>query len=361
MDFFKNFLRSGLILIAATMVLFTQRCENLVESDVSTQLNLKVGVTKDFQGGVAQTLQKSAIFHKAMADSGLALNERVSFTPTSMRIFLEEAYLNTTYPPGNGNQIHIPISQEIDLIGQDALVDLLYQEVEIDSAEFDNYTRIHLELQDSAVVSGSVTIQNVDYAFSDLKISMGLSGVGGCIPDTLRIEEEVDATVTALLDVENSFAIERADDGDIGVHLSDTVGVNIQNAILLPYAGEVAPSVEKYVITWDSDAAQYHYLEVVALKNGSGKLANIGIRNVYTEGFNRSMGAFQPASWLDVQFTETEPGIYEIHDNAEQNDAPMISFPAFQLQDHQSTFDYTDPFDDVTTQQRMSYTATKLD
>lgn len=361
MNSFKNYLKTGILVVAAIMLLSIQRCDNLVQSEVSTRLNLKVGVTQDFQGGVAQSLQKSAALYTAMADSGLALNERVSFTPTSMKIYLEEAYLNTTYPSSNGNQIHIPLGEEIDLIGQDALVDLLHQDIEIDSAKFDNYTRIHLELQDTAVVSGIINIRNIDYEFTDLKISMGLSGVGGCIPDTIRIEEKVDATVTALLDVENSFAIEKAEDGDIGVHLSDTVGVNIQNAILLPYAGEVTPVVEKYVITWDSEAAQHHYLEVIALKNGSGQLANIGIRNVYTEGFNRSMGAFQPASWLDVQFTETEPGVYEIHDNADQSDAPMISFPAFQLEDHAGTFNYVDPFDDVTTEQHMSYSAARVE
>jgi len=352
--------KSALLVSVIGMVFMTQRCDELTKSEVTTNLNLKVGVTDDFQGGVAQSLHKPSVLQKIMGDTGLLLNERVSFTPTSMKIYLESADLFTDYNSEAGNHIFIPLDQEIELIGQEALVDLLYKDLEVDSAEFDDYTGIQMELRDTVSVSGTVTVRNRDYTFNDIKISLGFSGIGGCIPDTIHIEEEVDATVTALLDVENSFVIEKAWDGDIGVHIADSIGVNIQNAVLLPYAGNEKPTVEKYIVTWEDAVAHNHYMEVIALKNGSGKLSNIGIRNVFLEGFTRYKNAFQPASWLDVHFTEIKPGVFQISDRDDQREAPMIAFPAFELASHEGTFDYVDPFSDVSGQQSMPYTAVKV-
>ncbi len=184
----------------------------------------------------------------------------------------------------------------------------------------------------------------------------------GSIPDTIRIEDEVDATITALLDVENSFVIEKAYDGDIGVEIADSTGVNIQNPVVLPYAGDVAPSVDKYVVTWDGGAAGYHYLEVIVLEDGSGNLSNVAIRNVFTEGFNRDMYAFQPATWLEVDIAEIDSGIYALYDKADQADAPMIEFPGFELVTHDGTFKYIDPFHPTSPnmEQTMNYHAEKV-
>lgn len=361
MRLFNELSKSTLLVIVIGMVFMTQSCDELTKSEVSSNLNLKVQVTDDFEGGVAQSLQKPSVLQKVMEDNGLELNERVSFTPTSMKIYIKSADLFTDYKSEAGNHIFIPLDQEIDLIGQEALVDLLYQDVEVDSAEFDDYIGIQLELRDTVNVSGTVTVRNRDYTFNDLKISLGFSGVGGCIPDTIHIEEEVDVTVTALLDLENSFVIEKASDGDIGVHIADSIGVNIQNAVLLPYAGNEKPTVEKYIVTWEEAVAHNHFLEVIALTNGSGKLSNIGIRNVFLEGFTRYQNAFQPASWLDVRFTEIEPGVYQISDRDDQGGAPMIAFPAFELASHEGTFDYDDPFSDLSRQQRMHYKAVKVE
>ena len=353
--------KSSFLLIVIGMMILTQSCGELTNSEVTTNLNLKVEVTDDFEGGVAQSLPKSSVLQKVNGDNGLELNERVSFTPTSMKIYIKSADLFTDYESEAGNHIFIPLDQEIELIGQKALVDLIYQNVEVDSAEFDDYIGIQLELRDTVKVSGTVTVRNRDYTFRDLKISLGFSGVGGCIPDTIHIDGEVDETVTALLDVENSFVIEKAADGDIGVHIADSIGVNIQNAVLLPYAGNKKPTVEKYIVTWDAAADHNHFLEVIALTNGYGKLSNIGIRNVFQEGFTRYQNAFQPASWLDVRFIEIEPGVYQIYDSDDQSGAPMITFPAFELDSHEGTFDYVDPFSDVPGQQRMPYTAVKVE
>ncbi|HKJ66553.1 MAG TPA: hypothetical protein VKA68_01245, partial [bacterium] len=283
-------------------------------------------------------------------------NGQVSFTPLSFIMYIDMVVL---FPElvenefgemvggstGDQSEIYATLEQEIDLINQDGLSELITQNLEVDSSDFGHYIGVKVLCDTLVKVSGTYDVNGAEYSFTDLEIA-SWGGYNTVLPGGLDVSDDSTTTLQILFDAENAFLLERWRDGTHNVQV-DTAGVyaDLTGMLIFPYAGNDAPSVEKYQITWEGALESNYFMELVLLKGPDGNVANAGWRNIYLNGFTLDAvyGAhIDPHYLYDAQIATNDDGSINISDGYVPDDVidKQLVIPAFQLQDHSGTFIY---------------------
>jgi len=337
-----------------------------------------VSVTGNFQAGIA-SLSSSGSKILAVKSSALGPHDRVSFTPSSMKIRVRGMSLGTqciySADAGGltidkaGNEINLLGSpQEIELIGQNAFGNLYtFTTAEVEESKFGNYRGVLLLYgQDvppgqrgsaEVVISGTLEVGGTTYTFNNLAVPMGSSGIGLNMPSSFAIAEGTTTVVKALFDVENCPYLSKSGSSPNSAQIPGTdVYVTIENLPFLPYAGVGDPTMEKYNVTLEASAfgsPQTWYLRVVIFKDSSGELAAVQWYTVYKDGFSSS-SAFEPGMISISSFTKNSDGSYYLKGDEPAELVPpsrKLEFPAFKLESHTGILNYGGA--------SYSYTATK--
>lgn len=322
-------------------------------------------VTEKFTAGTAQ--KERGISKDKLLGGGLGENERVSFTPSSLKIRIRGIYLCpwAEYSESAGGltcttspQIDVTgEATEVNLIGKDALSSLLTFVATPEEAKFGDYRDILLlygidvpEGQygySEVIVDGEVTVGDTTYTISNLAAPMGTSGIGLNMPAPVRINADSTAVVKVIFDVENAAFLMKNATSPQSKQIPDTdVYVVVDNLVFLPFVGEQNPTIKRYKVVLDTSEFGTQgklYLKIITFQDADGELVSAGWQTVYLEGFTTGTNWWEPGMLYNSLIKKNEDNTYSIEDNPEVTFTPadrLLKFPAFKLESHNGTLVY---------------------
>jgi hypothetical protein len=310
--------------------------------------------------------------------TALALGEKISFTPTSMKVKFFTVRVDTgfvfctgTQPTYEGPHIfvvaeeyfpdeeneHVP---SFELIGKSAFESLASFSGTADEWSFDEYQSILVNAY--AIISGVVNAGGTQYTFDNLKAEFGAYylGLAGCIvmPQPFLVDEGHNPTISIIFDVENCATLENFPGSGHGTPVPgyNDIYVDLTQLVFALYGAEGDPVVDKYEVVLDSDVFGDHttwYLKVLTVTDQEGNLADVRWHTVYREGY--SGDTWEPDDLVYPLITNVEENTYSIKVHPDwYNELPgenPLEFPAFKLEDHAGTLIYDG--------NNYTYTATK--
>ena len=305
--------------------------------------------------GVAEKASPGTLAVPSSLTDSLTDADQVSFTPTSLKVTIEEIYLsdqvtNGDTAPMGTRQVHVPINKEVELIDQSAFGVLAEgSSNDIDKKNFGDYAGV-LVTYSTIKLSGTIPAYGV--TISDYKIDVGSSGYALNLPTAVTVDENTAPTVRALFAVDGC-AFVTTESGASTFDGKHTVRLNKQ--MLLPFAGDVNPTLERYDVTLDSDSygdKSKYKLRVVVFRDTSGAVASAGWYAIYAAGFKNLSTAFSPGR-LENNLTVKGDGSYKFKTNpASDPPGKSLTIEYFQLSTHNGSLVYGDT--------SVAYSARKL-
>jgi hypothetical protein len=294
--------------------------------------------------------------------AALGSGEKISFTPTSIKVKIDDLRLNTSsdWCSGRGEESpyimvtsHPYIEQDLggfELIGKSAFESLASFSVTVNEMQFDEYQ--YPSLNAHTIISGVVNESGTQYTLYDVYGE----GIQECnvMPQPIIVEEEYTPTLLIIFDVENCATLKNGDLQPYGgpVPGYDNIWVNVENLIYALYVGEGEPIVDKYEVVLDSDVFGDHtawYLKVLTVVDPDGNLTDVKWHTVYRVGF--SGDTWDPDHLVYPLITAVDENTYSIKSNPDWYEEIPLEFPAFKLEDHAGTLIYDGD--------NYTYTATK--
>jgi hypothetical protein len=368
---------SLLVMILTAAVVFTG-CDlgssSSSKSVRSATVKAVVAVTTP-AGAAASSFQPSEV--GCAGDTvGAANGDRVSFTPTSMKIRMLGMYLAEVgaYDADAGGVVGVPGTREIavfahntatniELVGQTAFSALYEQEATVGQDDFGDYENIKVLYGENMVgggidesnvyISGSVCVGSTAVSFTDLKLPMGSTGIALNMPRKVAVSDAAEAVVQVLFDVQNyPYFIRHAGDPYYPlVKIPNTTDIYVVggNPPFLPYAAAGDPQVEHYKVTLTDPSfglVDKWYLKLLAFKDEAGALVAVQWYPVFEAGFTLTgeQNAFDPGMLYMAELISTVANIYSIKNADTMTAVPErnLQFSAFTLGDHTGTLKYAD-------------------
>jgi len=252
-------------------------------------------------------------------------------------VYSEEAGGLTSDP--NGREIGITSEpQVVELIGNKAFSNLLTFTTEVNENLFGSYQGILLLYGEDApagggypeayaTISGTVSAGGTEYIISDLKVPLGTSGIDLNMVKSVTIDENNEAVVKVIFDVENcAFLIHNPTTPQSAlIPGGGDLGVVIDNLLFSPYVGNNNPTVDKYEVvlnTNDFGDNTKWYLKVVTFIDEEGNLVGGYWQTVYKEGFVDVQPGFAPGMLYQPLLKKEADNTYSIQDNPETTFTP---------------------------------------
>ena len=294
-------------------------------------------VSGNFEGGTATNKGKAP-------GDGLENDfDLVSYTPDSMKI----TFHGISIYQDDNTAIEIPAPAEaIELIGLDSFATIFESEVEISEDQYGEYSSLHLSLNNNVTLSALFEVNGKTYEYEDIQLELQWGGFDLNLINPVTVDEASEIVIGVVLDLEDILLLWRIDSGGDGVLVDeDTNAYTVFNPpIILPYVGEVTPTMEQYYITFNTDAFgdnSLYYLRMDLLFDEQGDLTVAGWCPVMVEGYNQIVG-YEPAMLQAQEITkisDTVWGIKDINDEPAAADR-VLEFPAFELADHSGTMNF---------------------
>ena len=297
----------------------------------------------------------------------LQAGQRISFTPSSMKVRIRGAYLCPELVPLNGG-FNCSIPQidlvgdptEIELVGGEAFADLLTISAGVGNSLYGDYRGTLLLYGEGtptmpgegsfALISGTVTLASgYSYVITDVPVEMQTTGITLSLPTAVTVDENVTSSFQVLFDIDDvaHLGLTTETFGPLATPLPDdpTVSVGVDQLILLPFAGDQPPTVEKYDVeltSGDFGDPQTWYLKTTVFLDAASELVSVGWQVNYRDDFAGALTAFSPGLPFVPVITKTG-STYSISEDPSTSLTPddrRLSFPAFELADHTGVLDY---------------------
>lgn len=346
---------SAKVLCAAFVAVVFSACSDTAE--LNAQVKLVVSATRSAQETAAdirttleskETLEKVLLAADAPA-SPLRAWQSYSFTPSALEVRIDNVIVFTEWTQnpdgetiGGGQEISLSVGRTIDLMSAQALGELYAQEFSLSEDKFGSYIGTKVLMSDTILVSGTATVNGVDFAVDRVPVRIGFSGSHLAFTRPLDIADTAQSpTLRLVIETENVAILSNPEagsgaDSDTPT-LEDGTHVGLANMVVLAYVGSAAPRIEKYGLTVDGDTT--YALKVLLVEDEYGKIVTAAIQPVYFDGFAPSgypQGTISPAHW--TQPVIQGDAIVGISMNTLYYDEGasdrFVSFAAFQRQDH---------------------------
>ena len=304
---------------------------------------------------IHSTLSQSGALKKAMAEasgSPLRVSQSYSFTPTALVAAVDRVILFTEWVQntdgetiGGGNEIPLEVGRSLDLMSAEALEELYSQTFTISEEQFGVYVGSKILMKDTIWVSGTATVNGVDFSVNQVAVPIGFSGSALAFSEPLVIADTAQSpSLHLVVETENVAILSNPEEGSGADSdtptLEDGTHVGLANMVVLAWVGDQAPRIEKYGLVVDGDTT--YALKVMLLLDSAGQVVTGAIQPVFFEGFAPNgypVGSIYPAMWTQpiieggaVVSVAINP-LYVDEGAADR----WVSLDAFERKDHAGT------------------------
>ncbi len=360
----KYFIGTILIIMISTLVTLTNCGKNPVFNSIAdgSSINVIFSVTEKFQAGTAPSTfnnfsPMSIPIATAFGDGLTNNSQRVSFTPSSYKIYIKGLYIFSKMVKnadgewiGGGDEISININQEIDLIAQSSLIDLINENYNLTEEDFGTYIGIKLLYGESVTVSGDVIINGKTYNINNAVVPTGTTGIHYKTSEPIIVSVDNKPTVRVIFDLENCSYISKGANTPQRVALpapDNDVYLVTDNPVFLSYIGADIPNIQKYKVTLDDNSfgpKDKYYLKVITICDPIGNVTFAGWQIVFLNVYEFESGyPMEPGMFYIPDITKNPNGTWNIKEDSTLSFTPsnrQLTFPAFQLQNHNGILTY---------------------
>lgn len=321
-----------ILAIAVSVAFFATACKKEKDGTVNTVVS------------VTETTVASSLTGLNLL--ALGKDERVSFTPSSMKITAKSVSINESMTTDGvfantaGREAGTDINKEVELIGQEAFSALASgQNDSVGKDSFGDFLGSKFLHNGIVKVSGELTVAGVDYSFSDLDVQLNGTGIAVGLTGPVTLDENNTPTLRVLFDVEDALYLQQdAPNPNRGLIPDTDIYVVAENINFIPYAGNDTPTFEKYEVRVDGDDfgdSNLFYLRISILKNAAGAVVGGVWNSIYAYGFNSP--SWEPLPLNSNLITKNADGTYILcsYTNVPER---LLLFEKFELGSHSGTF-----------------------
>jgi hypothetical protein len=315
--------RFAFISICGILAFSVIQCSN----NQSSSLRVDVSVASTVTEGIAKRVESDPVLLRALATAVNinlpANNGMVSFTPASMKVHILSSNVFSEWGQhangewvGGGAEIEVDVNQWIELVGKSRTDLLSTNTVDVEKENFGEYVGVKVLLKDTALLSGTLTVNGLTVSFTNKAIPFGFTGVQYRLPEgqSIHVDEETSAAIELIFDAEHCATISRSKNYP-NVSISDSFSVAIGNPALVPYVGSDTPVLKRFRLslagTPGGDSATY-YVQATALFNQSGTLLNAAWYPVYRNYVGMTLGSFMIGSPSVARVVQNTDGTWDI-------------------------------------------------